>query len=70
MMFLALCRSEKSISGNKKYKVHSTPRDHAVDNQGAGHKVPGKFGKRKSALINPGKSQRREVEIETINKRP
>jgi hypothetical protein len=46
------------------------PRDQAVDSQGAGHNVPGKFGNRNSAFIKPLKSQYLEVEIETNNMSP
>jgi hypothetical protein len=57
---------EIRIKGNTKYSVHSTPKDQAVESHGAGHKVPGRLGRRRIALIKPLKSQYLEDEIEII----
>jgi hypothetical protein len=62
--FLALVFIERIINGNAKYRVHSTPKDHAVESQGAGHKVPGRLGRRRIALMKPLKSQYLDEDIE------
>ncbi len=64
--FLALVFIERIINGNAKYRVHSTPKVHAVESHGAGHKVPGKLGRRRIALMKPLKSQYLDEEIEMI----
>jgi hypothetical protein len=64
--FLALDFIERIINGKAKYRVHSTPKDHAVDSHGAGHKVPGRLGRRRIALMKPLKSQYLEEDIEII----
>jgi hypothetical protein len=64
--FLALVFIERIINGKTKYRVHSTPKDHAVESQGAGHKVPGRLGRRRIALMKPLKSQYLEEDIEII----
>ena len=58
---------ERINKGKAKYRVHSTPKDQAVESHGAGHKVPGKFGSRRIALMKPLKSQYLEDDIAIIN---